>query len=64
MIYFIFLLFGKIMIFALEGDQEAVPYQLSMQDADPVKNRRNDFTKLIKPGKAVKQLLPIRAPIL
>lgn len=52
------------MIFALEGDQEAIPYQLSMQDADPVKNRRNDFTKLIKPGKAVKQLLPIRAPIL
>ena len=64
MIYFIFLSFGKIMIFALEGDQEAIPYQLSMQDADFVKNRRNDFTKLIKPGKAVKQLIPIRAPIL
>ncbi len=63
MIYFIFLLFGKIMIFALEGDQEAIPYQLSMQDADFVKNRRNDFTKLIKPGEAVK-LIPIRAPIL
>ena len=51
------------MIFALEGDQEAIPYQLSMQDADFVKNRRNDFTKLIKPGEAVK-LIPIRAPIL
>lgn len=63
MIYFIFLLFGKIMIFALEGDQEAIPYQLSMQDADFVKNRRNDFTKLINPGEAVK-LIPIRAPIL
>jgi len=62
LIYFIFLSFGKITISAPE-DQEAVPYQLSMQDADFVKNRRNDFTKLIKPGKAVK-LIPIRAPIL
>lgn len=48
MIYFIFLLFGKIMIFAPEEDQEAILYQLCNAGCGSCKKSAKRFYKADK----------------